>query len=153
MKNYIGELTKKVTFSFRPEQYLFNLISRMSVVHHAQSSDESISFKAYREAEALYNKTFIPLLIEIIKNRHEPKDKHIRNAAYFILAKLLQKHNDISTIQFLINQTLKESDRYIISHLLDQISDLEKPDNIDIEPILRYIENTNWTRPTLLEMR
>lgn len=75
------------------ERYLTDLIERMLTKEACEPaktyrSDESISWKAYREAESLDSEGHIPWLVEYIP-REKKKDK--RHSAYFILGKLLAK--------------------------------------------------------------
>ncbi|MDQ0888639.1 hypothetical protein QFZ81_003727 [Paenibacillus sp. V4I9] len=142
-ESYVSSLIKTM-YMKRRKKYLLELINRMSFRDNAKSSDESISFKAYREADALNNRYFIQMLIEIV-NFHKSLDGlNVRKGAYFILSKLLKKHSDSNALQFLIDQLHKESDKYAISSLLDCVSDLEKSDIMDIEPIIQLTRNDNW---------
>lgn len=117
----------------------------MSTVDNAKSSDESISFRALREAELINDKEMIPIIIDLINNSNSSQDTLSRRDAYFILSKLLLKHQNLEALQFLINQVKIESDTYVISSLLDRISELEKPETVDIKPIVQYIQHQNWT--------
>ncbi|GFZ92678.1 hypothetical protein GCM10008018_43930 [Paenibacillus marchantiophytorum] len=142
-ESFVSSLYKMI-FMKRRKKYLLELINRMSFRDNAKSSDESVSFKAYREAETLKNRDNIQMLIEIV-NFHKSFDElNVRKGAYFILSKLLKKHPDSDSLQFLINQLYKESDKYAISSLLDFISDLEKSVVMDIEPIIQLTRNDNW---------
>ncbi|WP_208403344.1 hypothetical protein [Paenibacillus sp. BK720] len=116
----------------------------MSTINNAKSSDESISFKAHREAEALNDKEMIPILIELINSSITSENKISRREAYFILSKLLLKHMDQEALQFLINQLNLEKDKFVISTLLDRISDLEKPESTDLDPIFQHTQHRNW---------
>ncbi|MDQ0888561.1 HEAT repeat protein [Paenibacillus sp. V4I9] len=129
----------------RKEKYIINLINRMSTVDNAKSSDDSVSFRAHREAELINDKEMIPIVIDLINNPNRSQDTLTRRDAYFILSKLLLKHENLEALRFLINQVKIESDRYVISSLLDRISELEKPETVDIEPIVQYIQNQNRT--------
>jgi HEAT repeat protein len=84
-------------------------------------------------------------MLNDIVNFHKSFDGlNVRKRAYFILSKLLQKYPDPNPLQFLINQLHEESDKYVVSSLLDFISDLEKSDSMDIEPIIQLSRNNNW---------
>ncbi|MFC5471602.1 HEAT repeat domain-containing protein [Cohnella suwonensis] len=126
------------------EKYIRNLINRMSTVDNAKSSYESISFKAHREAEILNDKDLIPVLVDLISNSRSQDMKSSRNAAYFILSKLVQKFEEHEALQFLINQLRLESDQYVISSMLDRISELNKPDFIEIDPIFQFVHHQDW---------
>ncbi|ULO08537.1 HEAT repeat domain-containing protein [Paenibacillus sp. 19GGS1-52] len=127
------------------DRYIRNLINRMSTVDNAKSSGESISFKAHREAESLSDKDLIPILVDHISNSSSQGLKSFRNAAYFILSKLLQKHENLEALQFLINQLKLEIDKYVISSMLDRISELNKTESIELAPIFQFVQHQDWT--------
>ena len=126
------------------EKYIQNLINRMTTIDNTKSSDESISFNAHREAELLIDKDLIPILVGHIRNCSGQEMKSFRKAAYFILSKLLQKHENDEVLQFLINQLKLESDKYVISSMLDQISELNKPDSIELDHIFQFVHHKDW---------
>lgn len=123
---------------------LLNLIERMSVPEQHVNSDISISFKAHREAEKLNGIGLLPQLKEYILTHQSPKEKEKRNHAYFILGKLLQKIDQPEYTQFLINQLEVETDKYILSSMLDRLHDINKPDSLDIEPIIHCTKSEKW---------
>ena len=126
------------------KDYIIDLIHRMNVVEKEANSDSSISFQAYRDAEELSDSMYIPTLIQLIELHPSPQDKKFRSSAYFILGKLLFKIVNLSATQFLIHQLRQESDKYVLSSMLDAIADLEKPETIDIMPILDSIDHEKW---------
>jgi len=126
------------------DKYLIELIKRTNDDTWVSNSDESISFQACREAEALCTKEYIPQLIEFIKLHNKKNEKKQRNGAYFILGKLLIKIRDDESLQFLINQVQIETNKYIIGSILDRISDIKKPESIDIEPIIKSTNDEKW---------
>jgi HEAT repeat protein len=127
------------------ERYIRNLINRMSTVDNAKSSDESISFKAHREAESLSDKDLVPILVDHISNSSSQEMKSSRKAAYFMLSKLIQKHENLEALQFLINQLKLETDKYVISSMLDRISELNKTESIELDPIFQFLQHQDWT--------
>ncbi|OKP99308.1 HEAT repeat domain-containing protein [Paenibacillus sp. P46E] len=126
------------------EKYIRNLINRMTTIDNAKSSDESISFNAHREAELLIDEDLIPILVEQIRSSGGQEVKSFRKAAYFILSELLQIHENDEVLQFLINQLKLESDKYVISSMLDRISELNKPNSIELDQIFQFVHHKVW---------
>ena len=61
---------------YMQQKYIEELIQRMSTKEdRLTSSDQSIRWKAYREAETLRNPIFYPLLKEYILLRKKPNDR------------------------------------------------------------------------------
>jgi len=104
-------------------------------------SSQTISWKALREAEKLSDVSFIPQLVAFIDKE---KNKEKRDSAYFILGKIAKNSNDITAVKYLISRIDKETDKYVISSLLDRIRDLHKLEETDIQPIINAIDNKNW---------
>ena len=123
------------------ESYLIDLINRMSKKEREVNSADSVSWKAHREAEALDDKRFITQLIDYLPFE---KDKTHRGSAYFVLGKLLAKFTDNNAIQFFINRLQIETDKYILSRMLDRLAKIDKDKSIDITPILHCTENDKW---------
>ena len=99
------------------EDKLYNLISRMNIKEKATSSEESVSWNAYREAEQISDETVYPVLMKIIEEN--PKNKAVRNAAYIIIGYALRNiFNDEACI-FLIQKLGKETDKKVIESILD----------------------------------
>ena len=71
------------------EKYIVELIQRINT-EETFTDSTTTSWKALREAETLSNPAFYPILKKIILINPKPKDKKIRDAAYFILGKLLK---------------------------------------------------------------
>ena len=124
-----------------PEAYILDLIERMCFNEAPCSSDQSIRWKAHREAESLTEDRYIQLLMQYII---EEKRKEYCGSAYFILGKLLMKCIDPVAIQFFINRLLVETDENILNSMLDRLSDIEKDQSIDISPIVQCTQSDKW---------
>jgi len=118
------------------EEYITGLIERMITNEDMVSSDKSIKFKAYREAEKLTNTAFYPILKKLLSLHAKGQDKKYRDAVYFIMGKLLEKVPENECIIFYSNQLKMESDKYILSAMLDRISNIVIPQGISIETIV-----------------
>lgn len=127
------------------DEYLQELIERMlRNDDSSMSSKESVSFSAYREAEKLTNKDYLSQLKVFIENNPQKNKRTFRDKAYFIMGKLLINNPDINYIEFLIHRLLIETDKYIISSVLDRLADISFLEEINIEPIVQYTKNEKW---------
>ncbi len=128
------------------DKYLVELISRMNdesdkTNKSGYNSSDTISWKALREAEKIDNVNYIPELIAFIDSE---KDKKKRNRAYFLLGHIAKNTNDIGATKYLIGRVEKETDKYILSSLLDRIAKLKKPKGIDLKPLIEATRNSKW---------
>lgn len=128
------------------DEYLIDLITRMNdtgdqKLNSGYDSSKSISWKAFREAEELQNSDFIPQLMDYIDNE---KNRKNREQAYFILGHLAKNTKENSATQYLIERIDKETDKYVISTLLDRISELNKPSGTDIKAIINATKHNKW---------
>lgn len=128
------------------EEYLVSLIGRMNDTSYEKTasgstSRNSVSWKAFREAEKIEDLSFVPQLIAFIDRE---KDKKKRDKAYFVLGHLAKNLNNDEALQFLIQRINKETDKYIIASLLDRIADLDKPVGTDLSPIIEATKNSKW---------
>ncbi len=126
------------------EKYLQGLIERMNVKEQVVSSSESISFKAYREAEKLCDPQVLGLLRKMIQAHSQKKEKTFRNAAYFIYGKLLAKFPISDYAAFFIEQLKNEDDKYVISAMLDRLCEFEIPDDVNTDIITELAYSEKW---------
>ena len=127
-------------------EYLIGLIDRMNdtsdqIMEPGYNSSKTISYKALREAEAIKDIDFIPELIEYLNTEENKKN---RDRAYFILGHLTKNTNDVKGLEALIKGISKEKDKYIVGSILDRISAIEKPEGINIEPIIAATKSDKW---------
>lgn len=139
-------LKKKDSFTRKiiNEDQLKDLIKRMC--NEDDCSENSISWQAYREAEKLSNKSFLPFLQNtIIENQKNTKrDKTIRKSVYFIIGRILMNSFDEDGCIFLVERLNVETDKYIISDILGSLVWIDIPWNIDIEPIIHLSKSDKW---------
>jgi HEAT repeat protein len=127
------------------QEYIEELIGRMSKKEdRLTSSDESVRWKACREAEKLKDPIFYSILKEFILSHSKPKEKEMRDSAYFILGKLLLNTPLDEYIAFFLKCLEKENDKYILSQMLDRISDLTIPAEFSVKPIIALALNDKW---------
>ncbi|MDE6851483.1 MAG: HEAT repeat domain-containing protein [Lachnospiraceae bacterium] len=132
--------------------YLEDLIRRMGVDEldkmkdgSIRDSSETISWKAFREAEKLKDPAYLPLLKEWIIGHGAKKYRDKRDHAYFIMGKLLAKKPVEEYIQFYIEQLTVEDNKYVLSAMLDRIVDFQVPDTISIQPVLDCAVHKQWS--------
>ncbi|MDR2905200.1 MAG: hypothetical protein LBU73_04540 [Helicobacteraceae bacterium] len=125
-------------------EYLNNLLARMLDDSDRDmrpfDSSKTIHWKALREAEKLTDESFVSELIEFIDTE---KDKEKRDKAYFILGQVAKNTNNITAIKYLIARIDNETDESVLCSLLERIRYLQKPKDIDIQPIIRAVNNKN----------
>ena len=126
------------------KDYLLDLINRMIDDTPSQSSDQSISWNAHREAAAIDNVTIFPLLREFIMTRSSKKENQHRDSAYYILGKVLRNKMDDEYCNYLIKRLTDEDDKYLLMNMLDRIADLNISVDTDISPIITCSKSNKW---------
>jgi HEAT repeat protein len=104
-------------------------------------STKSISWKALREAETLTNHKYIDTIIENIGNVKKPK---LRDAMYFIIGRIIERNYYEPGMLFLIDRLDFETNKYILSAMLDRISDTHKPAHLDLTKIFKCLKHKDW---------
>jgi len=97
--------------------------------------------ESLREAEEVKDETFIPQLILFIDQQ---KDKKKRDKAYFLLGHNANNTGNPEGLDYLISRVNQETDKYIISSLLDRIADIHKPIRTDLQPLIQAIKSNKW---------
>lgn len=120
-----------------------SLLNRMCTTENVKSSAESISWQAHREAERIADPSVFPILHQIITERNGVRDKKLRRAAYFVLGKVLKNVFDEEYLSFFIKQLRVESDKQLISAILDRLCDIDIPPALDIGPIIAHAKSQN----------
>ena len=128
------------------DNYLIDIIDRMldvsdKTTEAGYDSSKTISWKALREAEKVEDAAYIPQLIAFIDNQ---KDKKKRDRAYFLLGHIAKNTSDLKALQYLISRINQETDKYIISALLDRIAAIKKPIGTDLQPLIQATKSDKW---------
>ncbi|MDE6718885.1 MAG: hypothetical protein K2J68_03410 [Treponemataceae bacterium] len=136
---------------------LEKLIERMSVPDNSEIKDssEQESWKAYREAEKISDRTLLPLLEQIITEHRgeEMYDCEIRENARFIYAKIIENNFDKKGFLFLLNELFNETDDWAIDGILDDIQFLDIPKDVPLDNLLKFADTANEeTLETLLSV-
>ena len=122
--------------------YLLQLIGRMTVVENSLiNSDESISFAAHREAERIEDPSLLPELIEYLSQCSSKKE---RDAAYFIVGKLGRNVLSSECASFLLTRLACETDKYVVAAMLDRLSEIPKPSEMDLTPVFDLLQDKRW---------
>jgi hypothetical protein len=99
------------------------------------NSDQSVSWHAHREAEALSDASLISELAEYVQ--HESK-QDCRGAAYFILGKLGEKFPALECAAILVAQAKKEKNKYVLATLLGALAHVSKSNDLDLTPSMLF---------------
>lgn len=131
--------------------YLIDLIERMLDDEWRDdmvSSEDTVSYQAFREAEKLNDVACIADLKAYIEN--EQDNKH-RKCAYFILTKIVKNTHDENALQFLIHQLKIEKNNNSLITLLSALVEVNKPSHIDLQPIFELIHHHQGEYESYLE--
>ncbi|TGX82450.1 hypothetical protein E5358_06675 [Palleniella muris] len=117
---------------------ILELTGRMCAPHEPEvrCSWERTSWKAFREAEKLTDRTLFPVLEEIINE----SGLDIRKAAYFIYKKLLVRQFDEDKFAFLLSQLDKEAEKGEYMWWNDFLDEMETNPCTPIAPLLAIAE-------------
>ena len=122
---------------------VLNLLEKMKVDANAKDSTE-ISWKAYRSAEKLNDPSLLPVLCLLIQDNDNNKQKELRKNIYFLMGSLLRKNMNVEYCQYLINRLVIETDKYVLSSMLDQISKLQIPNEINMNHVIECSRSDQW---------
>lgn len=125
--------------------YLQDLITRMGTAEQTADSRDSVSWKAYREAETIDDPALLPSLEAIIAAHPKPRERQIRCDAYFVYGKILKNHFTEEGCAYLISRLRLEKNKYALYPLLDRLRDLPIPAEMDIAPVLQCARHEQWT--------
>jgi HEAT repeat protein len=121
---------------------LADLIARMATPEHGcTNSDDSISWKAHREAETLGDPSIADELAEYLRNQ---PDRSLRRHAYFILGKLGQKVRGRECASILLSHLRAETNKYVLSVLLEALGGVRKPADLDLSNVFRLLADDRW---------
>ena len=120
---------------------LNDLLERMVLKEVVASSAQSISWNAHREAEKLADTSLVDVLQGVLKTS---RSKEVRRAAYFILGALGRNTADPRCAQILVNGAALESDKYVLSALLDNLAPIHKSAELPLEPIFQKLHDKRW---------
>ena len=124
------------------EDKLYDLIARMTIKEQLTSSEESVSWNAYREAERISDETVYPILKKIIEENH--KNKAVRKAAYVIIGYSLRNIFNKEACIFLIQRLGEETDKYVVACILDKLARIHIPEDIDMSLVIKCSQNDKW---------
>lgn len=124
------------------QEHLVGLITRMTTKESRRlNSNDSVTWHAYREAETLSDSSVVDELADYVTNE---EDKERRKAAYFILGRLGQKFRSMDCASILLSCLSSEKDKYVLSSLLDALSQIAKPGSLDLGSVYRLLHDDRW---------
>ena len=123
---------------------LYTLLEEMTPGSTTLNSSDDPAWFAHRKAEKLDDASLLSLLREIVEEHSEKSEKELRRNAYFVLAKLLVKIENPEYCQFLIESLDRETDRYVLSAMLDSIGWLRLPQEVNIDAIVKCSQDSKW---------
>lgn len=135
------------------KEYLLDLIARINTQEkNIRVSTETIRWKALREAETLTDPAAFPLLREIVgENEGKAKEKReVRNAAYFIYGRMLEKAFSPEDCAFFLERLETETDKDILCPMLNRVKDwygkehILLPPELDTSPVCRLAMHDHW---------
>jgi hypothetical protein len=127
------------------DAYITELVNRMldnsdqNMVPY--DSSKTISWAALREAETITDTSFIDNIIENISTE---KNKKRRHYLYFIVYRICENRPYQKGLEFLIDRIDKETDKYIVSVILDGLIDLHKPVETNLDKIFAATKHKTW---------
>jgi hypothetical protein len=129
-----------------PETYIPELIDRMLDTSDQQmvpgyDSSKTISWAALREAETINDTNYIDYIIESIDKE---KNKKRRDKMYFIVYRICENTPYQKGLEFLIDRIDKETDKYIVSNILDGLIALQKPAETNLDKIFAATQHKTW---------
>jgi len=122
--------------------YLADLIRRMATVEPSPTnSEESISWHAHREAEALNDTSMLEELRSVLPSKRETGE---RSAAYFALGWVGANSGSTRAAGILVESLPSEKNKYALSSLLHALARAPKADAFDIVPVLALLRDKRW---------
>ena len=126
------------------EEELYELINKLNQKEGIKSSDDSISWHAHRTVEKMSDDSLYPILVKIVGDNRQAKNKAIRRAAYYIIGTMLRNVFNKDVCRFLIQQLGIETDKYMVSDILDCLTKLSIPQEFDISLIIEHSKSEKW---------
>ena len=123
---------------------LYMLLEEMTPGSTTLNSSVDPAWFAHRKAEQLDDLSLLHMLREIIEEHSKKSEKELRRNAYFVMAKLLVKIENPEYCQFLIESLGRETDRYVLSAMLDSIGWLRLPQEMNIDAVVKCSQDSKW---------
>lgn len=133
----------KIRCSRRKEAYLYRLIERMNDkgTNNPIEIWKTKSDKAYREADRLRDSDCLPILRRMILSHLQTEKESFREAAYYIMSRLLSKFPDAGDIAFYIERILEETNQVVQFRMLVHLGRIQIPETQSMEGIIPFVES------------
>ena len=123
---------------------LYILLEEMTPGSMMLNSSDDPAWFAHRKAEQMKDTSLLFMLREIIGEHGEKSEKELRRNAYFVMAKILSKVGIVEYCQFLLDSLRRETDRYVLAAMLDNVGWLHLPQEVDINAMVDCSRNSKW---------
>ena len=105
------------------------------------NSEESVAWHAHREAETISDPS---VLEELGESLLREKNKKRRQAVYFMLGHLGARVRGSDCARLLLSQASKETDKYVLSSLLEALQRIPKAAELDLTPVFELLHDERW---------
>jgi len=129
------------------KEKLYVLIEKMNDTTPHSNRANKKSWKAHRKAEKISDPAVFAIIKEIIEENDHKKNvqkRNVRKAAYFIGGKLLKRSFDYNFCNFFIQRLCVESNKYVLSSILDRLEEFDIVGDCNIEPVLDCAKSEAW---------
>ena len=123
---------------------LFALLDEMSLPDSVICMLNAPHLRFWKKEEHIKRNEVFRCLQEFIELRSRKSDKNIRENAYTVSAKLLLESFDLEHFQFLIDRLNIETDKYVLSTILNGIRRIQFPADINIDAIVACSRSDDW---------
>jgi HEAT repeat protein len=122
--------------------YLEELVERLADrAPLVGSSEDSVSWRAHREAESLSDPTMVD---ELVQGAVGQRSKHIRAACYFAIGMIGRNLGQARVALVLLQLLEGETDKYNLASLLQRIGGIPKLADCDLSKVYEFLEDKRW---------
>ena len=112
------------------------LIAERRKISMSFSSEDSVSWYAYRQSDKLNAPSDKPELLQLLS---DPEYTGLKKYIYCCLSSLCSNTNDRDLFNFLIEKIQEEDDESTIVSILSRLRDIKKDSTYNIEPIKKLV--------------
>ena len=137
-----GEWLQKQRLKWKTAR-LFRLIDRMNDrgTENWLEGWKTKAEKAYREADRMNDPECLPILRQMILQHQQPEKEAFREAAYYLMGRLLSRCPVEEDIAFYIEQMMKESNQDVQFRMLVHLGRIQIPETQSMEGIIALVHS------------
>lgn len=120
------------------------MINRLNSQKPVKSSKKDIRWLAHREAEEVDDPALYSVLESIVTSNEGDENTDIRKGAYIITGQLLKNCYAKPYVDLLLQRLLVETDRDIRVAIMDELSDIEVADDLDVSVLVALANHPAW---------